>query len=513
MIRVLFVLALSSLAACATLPPVGEREATLALPAASSGLLAQRAAAINAGTVSGESAFEMLYDAEAALRWRLALVDNAVSSIDAQYFIWKDDPAGSLLLQRVLAAADRGVRVRLLVDDMFLSTGGAVEGADTALAATAFHPNVEIRLFNPGRYRSGILGLAGNFGGNLKEYNRRMHNKLMVVDGHFALVGGRNIGDEYYGLHGEYNFLDLDVLVIGAALPQASAAFDEYWNADLAYPADLLAGADSGDHREVRRELDTFLEQSEDLLAAYQAPTDNWVSLLDGLPAQLKRGFALFLQDEPVQRGDREYRLYDMLGEIAGQGYRELLISSPYLIPVDGYLEALAEDSAYGVRVQLLTNSLASNDAVPAHSHYKKYRRPILASGAELYEFHHQPSQAVRERVDVAPVRGDFVALHIKAGVADSAQCYIGSLNLDPRSVVLNTENLFYFESEALCRELHGFLAALVQSANAWQVQENADGELEWLSYEGRVSKQPVRSGMQRLADFFFRLLPLETQL
>ena len=501
------------LSACTTLPEDPARSRSQVAAPSVAGELSAAASAVRAEIADDESAFLLIPKASEAMLWRQALIDSAVQSIDIQYFIWKDDASGSLLMEHLMAAADRGVRVRLLVDDMFLSTGGAFDGADQALAAVDYHPGIELRLFNPGNYRSGILGLSGNFGLDLKTYNRRMHNKLMLVDGHFAILGGRNIGDEYFGLHEPYNFLDLDVLVAGVTVGEVGAAFDEYWNADLAYPAAALGDADQSDLQEFRLQNSEHVQENNDRLGAYVNHGGDWSQRLQALPSQMQPGYGVFLQDEPVTRGEREFRLYDMLDDMVTPGNRELIISTPYLIPVGPFLDHLEEDVSAGVEVRILTNSLASNDATPAHSHYKKYRPQILATGASLFELHHQPEGGLRDLTDHSPNVGGFVGLHVKASAVDSQRCFIGSLNIDPRSVKLNTENGLYIESDETCDELQRFLGSLVKYERAWSVTQDEAGKLKWTSFEGTTDSQPAQGSGQRMADFFFRMLPVESQL
>ena len=513
LIRCVALLALLVSSGCSTLPEAQDKQSGAAAAPAQAGALAEAAASVNAGLADEQSAFLLVPRADEAMRWRLAMIDNARHSIDAQYFIWKDDASGSLVLEHILAAADRGVRVRMLVDDMFLSTGGAFEGADQPLAAIDHHPNIELRLFNPGKYRSGVMGLAGNFGGTLKTYNRRMHNKLMIFDGHFAILGGRNIGDEYFGLYEHHNFLDLDVLVAGTVVADTAAAYDDYWNAELAYPAGSLVEVGDEEHQAMRRENREYVEEQSELLAAYHADKHDWPARLQSLPADMRPGQGVFLQDEPVQRGGKEYRLYSMLDDLVEIDGQELIISTPYLIPVGDFLQHISEDVGQGVQVRLLTNSLASNDATAAHSHYKKYRQDLLATGASLYEFNFQPGPALRDKADVPPRAANLIGLHTKASSLDGQICFIGSLNMDPRSVEVNTENGLAIESESLCSQLHQLLSLMTAPDNAWAVTVGADGKLQWTSSEGTVDRQPASGSGQRMADWFFRMLPLESQL
>ena len=467
------------LVSCSTLPPAPPSAPSYTAPQSKEGALAHVTSRLGQTLGQDDSAFLLIPDNEEAMNWRLALIDSAHGSVDAQYFIWKNDETSSLLLEHVFAAADRGVRVRLLVDDMFLSTGGVFTSADEAIAAISFHPNIELRLFNPGQYRDGMLGLAGNFGSNLKEYNRRMHNKLMIVDNHLAIMGGRNIGNEYFGLFEPYNFLDLDVLFGGAVVAQAAAAFDEYWNAEMAYPGAALKEVDDEGYQEVRALNQGYVTEHADLLRAYPTTPVDWSERLETLPSKMLAGYALFLQDVPVKRGEEEYRLYDILDWIVGPGGSEGIIITPYLIPVGNFLEVLESDTAKGAKISLLTSSLGSNDQTPAHSHYKKYRKKILTTGSDLFEFRREPAPEIRQYADVDPQRGEFVSLHIKAAVFDRQRCFIGSLNMDPRAVLINTENGIYIESPALCNELTGFLSSLLTPDNAWQVSEDDNGRLQ----------------------------------
>ncbi|MEH6570955.1 MAG: phospholipase D family protein [Halioglobus sp.] len=505
----LLALLLVSLSACNTLPDAPQMEVELAFEPSLIGDLADIAGDI----APQHSSFYLLPRALDAMNWRLALIDSAELSIDIQYFIWKDDASGALMLEHLFAAADRGVKVRMIVDDMFLSTGGAFSGADEALAAISFHPNIQLSLFNPGKYRDGIAGLAGNFGGSLKDYNRRMHNKLMVFDGLFTVVGGRNIGDEYFGLHEPYNFVDLDLLATGIIANESSTFFDQYWNSDLVYPAAELTDMDTAGYETLRLTNSDYVRSQSGRLQVFSNEARDEAYYVSVLHNEMSPGFAVFLQDEPVLRGKREFRLADMLGETVLPGVHEVVLSSPYLIPVEGFLESVLEDVNAGVEVSLLTNSLASNDATPAHSHYKKYRQNILATGAKLYEFHHEPIGGMRKLSDAAPGLDTFVALHTKAFSVDGMQCFIGSLNIDPRSVNLNTENGIYIESSGVCGQLSRLLYSFTTPENAWSVSLNEKNKLKWSSYEGSVTTQPALGLGQRISDFFFRLLPVERQL
>jgi putative cardiolipin synthase len=341
-----------------------------------------------------------------------------------------------------------------------------------------------------------------------------MHNKLFVVDNHMAIVGGRNISNAYFGLSQKYNFCDLDVLTVGPVVEEISNAFDDYWNNDLAYPGAAMSTRAKPEEVQLwRDEIAEHLAGYQTVLVSYPPEPKSWRGELLRLPAALDRGQSHFLQDEPIQIGDNNLRLLDMLTQLAEPNHEELTIITPYLIPSRGRWKDLDQLSSEGVRINILTASMASNNQTMAHSHYKKYRRRILGTGAGLYEFRHDPSTAVRDESDVAPVRADFISLHIKAMVGDKKRCFIGSLNLDPRAVDINTENGLYIESPGLSRKLAVYLDSLMTPENAWRVFLNQKNKLRWESSAGVVSKQPALGFSQRVSDFFYRLLPIEGQL
>jgi len=499
------------LGGCATLKEPPPLEDVFAIDPAAKGLLAQAANQFSKKHPHGESGFVILSKNKEAFMWRLALIDEAIQSIDAQYFIFQNDETGILLFDRLLKAADRGVRVRLLVDDI------AFAAKDRNIAAIALHPNFDIKIFNPGNVRNSLLGLtaATDFLLNFKELNRRMHNKLMVVDGQFAIVGGRNIGNEYFGLSKKYNFRDLDLLVTGPVLLQLSSAFDIYWNIDLAYPGGAMSEkATIEDLAPLHQKAKTFLHEKQDILASYPLEPINWQSRFVNLSDNLLPGKAYFLQDKPVPIGEEKYRLSDMLNYISTPAQHEITIVTPYLIPTEDLSKKLEEVASKGVRVSIVTASMGANNHTAAHSHYKKYRRMILESGAELFEVKHNLKPEMREISDVPPVQSKFISLHIKSLVGDRDRCFVGSLNLDPRALILNTENGLYIESAELCGDLADQFDELKQPENSWRVSINDDDNgLEWQSSSGTVRIQPARSFGQRISDFFFRLMPIESQL
>jgi putative cardiolipin synthase len=491
---------------CTTLQPDPPRQVSLALAQADTGILVDTVASLK--LAQNETAAMPLSSAKEGLDWRLALVDHASTSIDIQYFIWSSDEAGILLFDRLLKAADRGVRVRLLVDDI------ALDGSDHNIATYSQHPNFKIRIYNPGRVRKSALGGIGEFMLNFRALNRRMHNKLFVVDNQIAILGGRNIGNPYFGLSKKYNNRDMDLLLAGSIVPDISQAFDKYWNAELAYPATAMSSSASIEELpELRKVLEMYLEEHSETLSSYPMQRKDWKDMFKLLPQRVDTGRGIFLQDIPVSYDGRELKLADMIKLVSEKSNKELIIVSPYFIPSDSLLKRMTELRSQGVTVRILTNSLGSNNHTAVHSHYKKYRRKILATGAELYEFRHDPSEQVRSISDVPPVTAEFISLHAKALVGDRDRVFIGSLNLDPRAVVINTENGIYFESPALGKDLATRFDIMMLPENAWRVFVDKNDELRWESSDGVVTRQPARTTGQRIADFFFRLLPIESQL
>ena len=506
-IRLVFV-GLFIIGGCATLPyPPPETPKVHSMAPAERGTLAEVSLKFAETHEAEQSGFLLLTPNDVAFRWRLALIDHAVESIDVQYFIWQRDETGLLLFERLLKAADRGVRVRLLVDDLLFAP------KDRNIAAITRHPNFDIKIFNPGRIRDSTLGRWGGFLLYFRELNRRMHNKMFVADNQLAIIGGRNIGNEYFGLGRKCNFRDLDVLVAGPVVEEISDAFDVYWNADLSYPGSAMSkDATYEELGPMRARAADFFIDKKDFLASYPIGPQAWEEKLRSMPSQMHSGTAHFIQDQPVTYGGEEYRLDALLGTLSDPSHEELIMVSPYLIP-GGLLKKMEKLASEGVQIKIITGSMGANNHTAAHSHYRKYRRPILATGAELYEFRHDPSPAVREIVDVPPVEADFICLHVKAMVGDRQRCFIGSLNLDPRALEINTENGLYIESKGLCGQLAEQFDTLMAPENAWRVYLNEDNQLRWESSAGTVSIQPARSFWQRVADFFWGLMPIESQL
>lgn len=442
-------------------------------------------------------------DPRLALTARLDLIESAESSIDVQYFIWQNDPSGILLIDRLLAAADRGVRVRALVDDVQL------EGLVPKINAITGHPNIEVRIFNPFSVRFGMqfhLFRLAEFAIDGNRLNHRMHNKLLVADNQAAIMGGRNVGDDYFGWSQERNFVDTDLALSGPVVPGLSAGFDTYWNSGWAVPSDgLLQLGLTG------VELDAVRARIEQRLAEHPELTELIVAdRIRTLAVQLRGAHRLqearpVVDDPDVAWGERPDEVADVLIELAQASESQILIVSPYLVLTPPLLELGRSLNDRGVEVRVITNSLASNDVVIAHAAYARFRGAILDAGTELYEFH---GDAQIARQDAA----EHVSLHAKYILFDEDIVFLGSLNLDPRSLYLNTELGVVLRSASLVDELRSEFARLTDDENAWRVIQSESG-FEWRSGETILHRQPAKSDWQRFRSWLMMFLPLTGQI
>ncbi|HMA16698.1 MAG TPA: phospholipase D family protein [Kiloniellaceae bacterium] len=498
-------------AGCAALPeelplgPPGE-----ALAPQPGGALADAEAALRARTGPEESGFHLLDSNAESLRWRLALIDSARHSLDLQYYVWWGDESGALLMSRVVAAADRGVRVRLIVDD--LSTNLLVEAAqerlsDAGAALIDAHPNIEVRLFNPWRQRT-LLGQVFESIEHLDRVNQRMHNKLLVADNRAAIVGGRNVGNEYFGLSPEFGFRDLDTLGLGPVARQASQVFDRFWNSEQVVPADRLAAATEADLRAAFAGIEERLRRS-GRLAGFAVEPQDWRDALLDMVQGMHEGTSSVLSDVPGKEEEVINVLPAAVRHFMEQAETDVTIANAYLVPGQEQIDWLKEQTARGVRYRILTNSLASHDVPAVNAHYKHWRRGLVEAGVELYET--RPDAAIQaEVVDTPPVEAEFMGLHSKAIVIDRKRVFIGSMNLDPRSAQLNSEMGVVVESTGLAAELLAAIERDMHPENAWRVTLDDDGDVIWTAGDEVLHSQPARHFWQRVEDVFFMLLPKE---
>ena len=466
------------LAGCAPTPvarshswslPLHEAEATTL-----GGWVADRHAAQQLPERSG---FRLLVDGDEAFALRAALLARSERTLDVQTYIADDGLTSRVLLVRMLDAAERGVRVRLLLDDL------ASLNNEALLAAIDSHPQVEVRLFNPLlRGRGTLLSRGVMMGADLRRQHRRMHNKLWLSDGAVAITGGRNLGDEYFNADEQRNFADLDLLAVGPVARDLSRSFDEYWRHHLALPLARFRQAEPGAWRELRDDLATWLEaqrrDSPYLVALRERFADMSPEALL-LPLTWAPGEALW--DPPAKLAGRGRPALDEtltadLVEVIEDLDQRLLIISAYFIPTRqgaAQLQRLARD---GVEVAVITNSLEATDVPPVHGAYASYRPALLGSGVRLYELRADHQQAASLGVPGA----SSSSLHIKALGFDDDRLFVGSYNVDPRSIWWNSEVGVLVHSEALNQELWALAELGMSPALSYRVRLNREGELEW---------------------------------
>ncbi|HZF29895.1 MAG TPA: phospholipase D family protein [Gammaproteobacteria bacterium] len=500
-------ISLATLAACATLPPRPDSEPVRSPPAAERGPLHDTAERVAAQLQPSESAHWLLDRNQLAFTARLALTDSAVATLDVQYFIWQEDATGYLLAGRLLDAADRGVKVRLLLDDFGVTT------KNEELLRLDAHRSVEVRVFNPWAARGARMAKVAEMLRRLPELNPRMHNKTYVADGHFAMVGGRNIGDRYFGLYAPFVQNDLDVLLEGPIVDDVEKSFDLFWNSTVTYPAAAFYSPPdpAADVATVRAEIGAAVAAAGELLQAFPPRVARWDEYLESLVADFSKGESVLYYDGPELHDPARVRLYPELLSLLAGAQHEVLISAPYFIPDEELRSLLRVLIARGVRVRILTNSLATNNHVVAHTGYKKWRREVLAAGVELYELR-ADAKSLALYV-TPPATAAALGLHTKAIVVDGERTFIGSPNVDPRSLVLNTEIGVASDGPDLARRLGALIERDMAPENAWRVTMDAEGWLTWTSGAEQVKRQPAKGFRQRAVEFLLNLLPLKKQV
>ncbi|KVD40066.1 phospholipase [Burkholderia ubonensis] len=509
---------LSLVAACATHPSATTLERTVshALPADAATPLRDALAAPVAAR-PGESGFRLLADGAAALQMRIALARAATRTLDMQYYIATEDTTGKLLLGAALYAADRGVRVRMLVDDLNF------RDIDRVMAALNTHPNIEIRVFNPfGASQRDVMQRTAIFFTRIDRFTRRMHNKAMIADNQVAIVGGRNLGDEYFSASPTLQFRDLDVLAAGPVTHDISASFDAYWASGSSYPLRVL-NHQTFDPKELDAMRDELRAHWRENAEPYNAKPLNATPLAQ----QIARGElglvwapAEFEADAPdkVAQPTDGYVSPPMrrLAELIRAAQHEFLAFSPYFVPHDAGVKILGDTTARGVRVAILTNSLAATDAVAVQAGYGPYRVPLLRHGVELYEYKARPG---RPRLLGSRSRA---SLHAKAYVIDREILVIGSMNLDPRSTHLNTELALVIHSPALAQQVATIFARATQPDESYRVQLAAlsgpgASELTWIGTDEGVLRtyhvDPYAGLLRNVLTGVFMLLPVDDQL
>jgi putative cardiolipin synthase len=479
-----------------------------ALPVADGDTLIDRASAQFVAGRDAESGLALIADNLDAFAARALAARSAGRSLDLMYYIWKNDLTGQLLSYEVLQAADRGVRVRLLVDDI------NTRGLDATYLALDSHPNISVRLFNPSRARQGGLRRGIEMALRAFSVTRRMHNKAWIADGRLAVIGGRNIGNEYFAAARTSNFRDLDVLLLGAGVRQTEAIFDAFWNSDVVIPIGALVTWRQPNLRRLRRNLAKLANGA--LAKPYIARVHERMSLSDMLDLTDKLHWsseAKVISDPPEKAvgGKPENWLMAELTPVIAASKHALEIISPYFIPGDEGTARLTGMVSRGVDVAILTNSLAATDVAAVHGAYAHYREALLKGGVRLYEL-----QPYTQRREISVFGSSGASLHTKAFTIDRQCGFIGSFNFDPRSASLNTEMGVLFEQPALAAEMHR-LFELDTAPQASYGLSLKDGALRWNSLHDSQAQQfdrdPEASLPRRLLAFTVGLLPIQSQL
>jgi putative cardiolipin synthase len=500
-------LAVLSFTACGGLPKGGERKPSTAMQGNERTALA---AAVRKRIAAhpGQSGLHELPSGEGALVARLALADAAQRSLDVQYFIWNNDMAGKVLLERLFRAADRGVRVRLLLDDL------GTMPTDAILLAIDSHPNIEVRMFNPVTLRSPrLLGFLSDFG----RINKRMHNKSFTADGQVSIVGGRNIGDEYFEANAHMNFADLDVALVGPVVKEVSEEFDLYWNNQSAIPITTLAKQNTTPEQlaSKRAGLMAYHETAKSSAYAQSLRDSEFARQLRQRNVPFYWGKATIVSDHPdkvaTSTDKTETHLAPQLRVLADKTKGELFLVSPYFVPGKKGVELLADVHQRGARVVVITNSLSSTDGVPVHSKYKGYRKALIEAGIELYEVKATAGAQLKRRFR-EPAGSSTGGLHAKTFAFDRRIGFIGSYNLDPRSNKLNTEMGVLFDCPGLAKRLpEQTERELLRNAYRLELERN---RLVWVTQEDgremRYTSDPNTSLMKRTKATVVGWLPIE---
>jgi cardiolipin synthase C len=457
-----------------------------------------------------QSGFAIVPDGRQAFTSRIAMTELAERTLDLQYFVWDPDATGRILAQHLVHAADRGVRVRILIDDIY------TKGRDAILSALDAHPHIEVRLFNPFAHRSRrMLDFIVDF----SRVNHRMHNKLFVMDNSVVIVGGRNIGDSYFEVHQETNFRDMDVFAVGPIVRKASAVFDRFWNGDWAVPVKALLNRTS-----TEIDLQAVLRTARERTAAKPYPyplNEDVATLKSGLETIFTRliwaqGHMIFDDPDEIKEHGRTVTMTEGFFRRIDRLESELLIEVPYFVVRKRGLDAVRRLRERGVHIRVLTNSLASNNVLAAHAGHAKRRKELIAAGVELYELRSDPpvKKTTFHLTESASVRS---TLHCKAFVFDRKDVFIGSLNLDPRSGDINTEAGLYIESPELAGQMVSYMNEGVLAQTSYRVLLDADGNLYWVSEaEGtavRYDRDPKSTSWQRIKAMLIGMLPVMDQL
>ena len=460
---------------------------------------------------AGKSGVYVLDTGEEALLARAWLADNARKSIEVQYFIWSTDNIGILAAEALLRAAERGVRVRVIVDDLL------IDAPDKYLLTLSLHPNIDIRIYNP-RISVGVplqkrlLNVLTDFRG----VNQRMHDKTLVVDGKIAITGGRNMAAEYFDYNHEYNFRDRDALLLGETVKAIQANFEGFWNSALSVRVEELydgwglmqknVRVDDEEIKQIYRELHEYAKSPENFAPEVRAAIADIPASFAGLAKQMTWGKVEFISDRPGKNDNKVFldgggQTTSALARLVLSARERIVIQSPYLVLSDQAIEVFRQIIGRGVKVRINTNSLASTDNLPAFSGYRSQRDRLLETGLQIYEYRPAPDiqRKLMKRSPAATSKSPIFSLHAKTMVVDAKIVYIGTFNIDPRSENLNTEVGAIIHDTALARAVEASIETDMAPGNSWDAaRDNPD------QYVSFVKRNKVR---------FYQLMPIKSLL
>ena len=457
------------------------------------------------------SGFYPLPDGIDALAARLLLIERAERTIDIQYYLIKTDLVGNAFVYALLRAADRGVRVRLLLDDIMTS------GYDVGMEALDSHPNLQVRVFNP--FNRGAAGRSLGALGSFSRINRRMHNKSVTVDNQLTIIGGRNMANYYFGAEEEKKYGDLDVIGVGPIVDEVSGMFDEYWNHHSALPVQAVAKPLDDPTAELERVRGALEQANADIADSKYAKVveerlyeyvHNDDSIFDWAPYD-------FVYDSPDKieksKADSAPSITTGLAESLRSAEEEVIIISPYFVPRKSGVETISAVQQRGIDVTIITNSLAANNQFAVHAGYAPSRKPLLENGVKLYEM--RPDADISGAEFIA-YSGAKATLHTKAFVVDRKSVFIGSFNFDPRSININTEmGVIIHDPDLAVLFANGIQNVLPNET--YEVFLNEDGKVRWRSFrsgeEEIYEKEPETTWGDRFKVGFVRILPIRSQL
>ncbi|MBE9538854.1 MAG: phospholipase D family protein [Proteobacteria bacterium] len=506
--RLLIISFITLASACATVDFEAEKTPSYALPGTQDTFLGQ-AATQRETRPKNQSGFALIPDSINALAIRLLLAAKAERSLDVQYYMIKNDIIGRLFFATLVQAADRGVRVRLLIDD--ITTGGM----DKGLTAVADHPNIELRLFNPFASR----GLRAFDAWDLQRLNRRMHNKSFTADGQFTIIGGRNISAEYFAYNNDYNFADLDTLAVGPIVSDTAAMFDSYWNHRKAIPFKQLSKQKPDDGARLKKLRAALLENLEAIKKTPYASAVS-ASFEEYLERKVDYTWAPYqlVYDSPdkviASKAEAADKITDSLLHTVLGAEKSLLVISPYFVPLKSGIAGISELQDSGVQIDILTNSLASGDHILVHSGYAPSRKPLLEHGVRFFEIREDLAISGTSRAKTDKANS---SLHTKAFIVDKRYLFMGSFNWDPRSAYLNTELGVIIDSEYLAAKSSKAIYKAIPR-DTYEVYLNQNKQLRWRTHDENgveivFDKEPHTSYWKRLRANLGRLLPIKSQL